>query len=141
MVDGKRTDDELRKLILPPADEALQALIADGFIEAIAVTAERPAARPGATAGQSASATASPPSAPVLAALTLDEVRKRAVRWINDKLGPYAESVSIKLERAKSRDDLRAALATAETLVQNQLGAARLAEFQRDVVALLPPPG
>lgn len=146
MVDGKRTDEELRKLILPPADEALQALIADGFIEAIAVTAERPTPRPGATAGQQAPsasvlAAAPPAAAPVLAALTPDEVRKRAVRWINDKLGPYAESVSIKLERAKSRDDLRAALATAETLVQNQLGAARLAEFQREIVALLPPSG
>lgn len=146
MVDGKRTDEELRKLILPPADEALQALINDGFIEAIGVTAERPAVRPSGTAGQQpapagAQAAAPPAVAPVLAALTPDEVRKRAVRWINDKLGPYAESVSIKLERAKSRDDLRAALATAETLVQNQLGAARLAEFQRDIVALLAPPG
>lgn len=146
MVDGRRTDDELRKMILPPAEESLQALIGEGFIEAIAVTADRPAVR---AAGPAAAAAptgapaplATPAVAPVMAVLTPDEVRKRAVRWVNDKLGPFAESVSIKLERAKSRDELRAALATAETLVQNQLGAARLAEFQREVVALLPPPG
>ena len=141
MVDGKRTDEELRKLILPPADEALQALMADGFIEAIAVTAERPTLRPTGAPAPAAPASAAPAPAPVLVALTPDEVRKRAVRWINDKLGPYAEIVSLKLERAKNRDELRAALASAETLIQNQLGAARLAEFQREVVALLPAPG
>ena len=141
MVDGKRTDEELRKLILPPADEALQALMADGFIEAIAVTAERPTLRPTGAPAPAAPASAAPAPAPVLVALTPDEVRKRAVRWINDKLGPYAEIVSLKLERAKNRDELRAALASAETLIENQLGAARLAEFQREVVALLPAPG
>ena len=144
MVDGKRTDDELRKMILPPAEEALHALIGEGFIEAIAVTAERPPLRAGAPAPAPAAtglAAAPPATTPVLTTLTPDEVRKRAVRWINDKLGPFAEAVSIKLERARSRDELRAALVTAETLVQNQLGAARLAEFQNDVVALLPPQG
>jgi hypothetical protein len=141
MVDGKRTDEELHKLILPPADEALQALMAEGFIEAIAVTAERPTLRPTGALAPAAPASAAPAPAPVLVALTPDEVRKRAVRWINDKLGPYAEIVSLKLERAKNRDELRAALASAETLIENQLGAARLAEFQRDVVALLAAPG
>lgn len=141
MVDGKRTDEELCKLILPPADEALQALMADGFIEAIAVTAERPTLRPTGAPASAAPASAAPAPPPVLVALTPDEVRKRAVRWINDKLGPYAEIVSLKLERARNRDELRAALASAETLIENQLGAARLAEFQRDVVALLAAPG
>ncbi|RZT95222.1 hypothetical protein [Rivibacter subsaxonicus] len=142
MVDGKRTDEELRKMILPPADETLQALIKDGFIEAIAVTADRPSPRATPAAGdpQPAAAPAqSAPTAPVLAALTADEVRKRAVRWINDKLGPVGEGLSIRLEKAKSREDLRTALASAENVVRDQLGAGRLAEFQRDVVSLLPP--
>jgi hypothetical protein len=41
MVDGKRTDDELRRLVLQKPDETLQALAEQGLIEVIAISAMR----------------------------------------------------------------------------------------------------
>jgi hypothetical protein len=121
VVDGKRTDDELCKLIAPPADEVLQALLEQGYIEVTSVTTVHvplPAAPP-------------PSSAPVV--LTLDETRRRAARWLSDALGPFADSLNLRIERARKPEDMRVALMSASSFVRHEKGAAKAVEFEKHV--------
>lgn len=120
LVDGKRSDDELGKLIPAPADEVLQALLEQGFIEVIGIGA--------ATAAAAPAQAASPVAAVVL---TPAETRQRAVRWLSNALGPYADPVNIKIEKSKTPEDLRAALTLGSNFARQQLGNARAAEFEQ----------
>jgi DNA-binding transcriptional ArsR family regulator len=122
LVDGKRSDEELAKLIPAPADGVLASLQADGFIEALAAPATPAPVNP----------TASPPSVAAVV-LTLDETRRRAVRWLSDHLGPYADPLNLRLEKVKTTEELRAALLLAVSFVRQQLGAARTQEFEQHV--------
>jgi hypothetical protein len=121
VVDGKRTDEDLRKLIAPPADEVLQALLEQGYIEMISVT----------TVHVALPATPTPATAPVV--LTLDETRRRAVRWISDALGPYGDPLNLRIERVRKPEDMRQALTLASAFIRQQLGAAKATEFERHV--------
>ncbi|MBA2721490.1 MAG: hypothetical protein H0W48_13815 [Methylibium sp.] len=125
LVDGKRSDAELRKLIPPPADEALQALLDLECIEAVGGTAASAASAP-ATAAAPAQA-----AAPVV--LTLVETCQRAVRWLSNNLGPYADPLSLRIEKAKNREDMRSALVLASSFVRQQRGAASATEFEQHV--------
>lgn len=124
LVDGKRSDEELRKLIAPPADDTLQALLEQGHIEVIAVKAVH-VVLPAEAA----------PATPLVNAvvLTLQETRQRAVRWMSAHLGPYADSTNIRVEKAKTPEAMQAALALAVTVVRQQLGEAKAAEFEQHV--------
>ncbi len=122
-VDGKRSDAELASMIQQQATETLHALAGQGFIEVLTIDA---APAPSAPAVVSAAAPLRPPApataaAPAPAAPDLQARRREAVRAVNDLLGPAAESVALRLERARNVDELRAALQAA---VQT-IGAAR----------------
>ncbi len=105
LVDGRRSDGELGQLIRPPADEVLAALLAEGFIEAL------------------------PGAAPIM--LTLDEVRRRALHWLGDALGPSGDPLTLRIETARTVDELRTALDQADRFVQQQLGIARSQAFRQ----------
>lgn len=122
LVDGKRSDEELAKLIPAPVEGVLASLQADGFIEALAAPATAAAV----------TQTAAPPSVAAVV-LTLDETRRRAVRWLSDHLGPYADPLNLRLEKVKTAEELRAALLLAVSFVRQQLGAARAQEFEQHV--------
>lgn len=126
LVDGRRDDTELRKLIPPPADEALQALLDQGFIEVVGISAAAAAAMPA-----SAPAATAPPAPAVV--LTPAETRQRAVRWLSNALGPYADPINLRIEKTKTPEDLRAALELGGNFVRQQLGAARAAEFEKHI--------
>jgi|CXWK01.1.fsa_nt_gi hypothetical protein len=113
MVDGKRSVDELRKLITNQPDECLVALLEQGFIEAAEVaTAPKPTAPPA-------------PAAPASGTITpgVDALRRQAVRELNELLGPMGEAVAIKLEGAKSLEQLRHSLGIARDILANSRGA------------------
>jgi hypothetical protein len=133
LVDGKRTDEELRKLIALQADEALQALLDHKLIEAMPAPQGRPALRPAPAA--SAGTDAAPPatSAPAEAGPARDfpTLRKDAVRAVNDLLGPMGEMIALKLEQSKSADDLRTTLERAVTVIGNARGGAAAVQFAR----------
>lgn len=125
-VDGKRSDAELAAMIQQQATETLHALAGQGFIEVLTVAAGPVA--PGPVAAAAPLRPAPPPLSPTPAtapvaspAPDLQARRREAVRAVNDLLGPAAESVAVRLERARNVDELRAALSTA---VQT-IGAAR----------------
>lgn len=116
-VDGKRSDTELAAMIQQQATETLHALAGQGFIEVLTVSS---APAPAAAVPQRAPAP--PPAAPVGGAgPDLTTRRREAVRAVNDLLGPAGASAAVRLERAGTLDDLRAALASAVQTV----GAAR----------------
>lgn len=127
LIDGKRNDEELRKLIAAQPEETLQALQDEGFIEVAVVTPDKPAAR-------SAGAAATAPAVSGSEARTPEESRRRAVRWISDRMGPLGDMVNMRIEAAKSPDELQAALLSARNVIRDQLGAARALEFQDEII-------
>jgi hypothetical protein len=102
LVDGKRSDAELNAMVMQPA-QTLAALLEQGFIEVAGTTAVREASRP-ATAPAAAAA----PGRTAAAGVADFESRRRAaVRELNELLGPAAESLAIRIEKAKSLEELR----------------------------------
>lgn len=110
LVDGRKTDGEISKLILADAASALSTLLDQGFIEAVRTRVDVPPA------------VVTAPSQP---AMSVDTLKREAVRYLLDKLGPNAERLAIKLERAKNLAEVQPLLATA---VQALRGGGRNAQ-------------
>lgn len=129
LVDGKRSDNELRKMILQQPDEALAALIEQGFIELYAEMADalpRPRPLPLAAVAPAAPVVA-PVSAP--AGKPFEQQRREAVRAFTDCVGPMAEALAMKMEKARSSDELRPLLETARQIIGNSRGGAAAEQF------------
>jgi hypothetical protein len=122
LVDGRRSDDDLRALIAGDAVEVLGALLADGYIEVIASTPPPRAAPPAAA----------PPPVPAAAGASprkFEELRRMAVRYLNDQMGPSGESVALKIEKAQNVRELTAQLETATQYLRASRGEAVAREF------------
>lgn len=117
MVDGKRDLAALSALVPQQAEEALNELMGQGFIEAFG---DAPPAAP--TAAPSA-ATASTPSAPS-APLDFEKLRREAVRALTDVAGPAAETVALRMEKARNLDELRPLITQAAQTVASMRGRA-----------------
>jgi hypothetical protein len=132
MLDGRRSDDEVRKLI-PQADDTLRLLDEQGFIEVIGITQDAPPPRPaGAAAARPADVVppAPPrPSAPPMPGRDFDTTRAQAVRLFTDLVGPMAEALAIKMERARSPDELRTLVQTAQRIIGNTRGEQAAADY------------
>jgi hypothetical protein len=126
LVDGKRSEDELRKVILQQPDEALQALLEQGLIEVAAVTQARPRPEP-ATAPTPLGTPAV--SAPAPLAPEFATLRREAVHALNETLGPMGETLALKMEKAASLAELRPLLETAVTVIGNARGGGAAARF------------
>lgn len=122
LVDGKRNDEELGRLILQ-SGEALQALLEAGLIEVVA----RPASK--ATARESEPEAPAAAAAPAVSPVQFEARRREAVRAVNDLLGPQAETLALKLERAGDADQLREALERAVAYIANARGGGAAAQF------------
>ena len=133
LVDGRRSDDDLRTLLQQNTDETLLSLVADGFIEVVSVS-DAPGPRatapaPGAARVPAAGA-AAPPASITLSDRDLATVRRDAVRALTDELGPLAESVALRIERSRSFDELRPLLQRAAQMVETARGAAAAQVFR-----------
>ena len=118
LVDGKRDDAELNKLIVQ-AEETLQGLLDGGLIEVISTTpAKEDAVEPAPARDK-----------PSPAVEDIDSLRREAVRALNDLLGPGAESLALRLERAADPEELRAALERAVTYIGNARGGGAAVQF------------
>ncbi len=125
LVDGKRDAAALGALV-PQADDLLTELLAQGFVETAAEAGAEAAPRP---APPPAAAPARPPAAapapaPKAASVSgdFDTLRRNAVRALNDELGPAAETLAIRIERARSMAELRPLLVQAAQAVANMRG-------------------
>ncbi len=143
MIDGRRSDEDVRKLIPQYGDETLRLLDEQGFIEIIGITQDLPAARPmnGAAAARpmngasaplpppAAAPAAPPPAAPAISPREFEATRAQAVRLFTDMVGPMAEALAIKMERARSPDELRTLVQTAQRIIGNARGGQAAAEY------------
>ena len=131
VVDGRKTDDELRPLLGPAADETLRALVEQGFIAASAVL-DPPAPRPQERQQVVVAAT----SADALdSADNLAQVRREAVRMLTQWLGPAAEGLAIRMERAKTAAELRPLLEIGFQAIRSARGAGPADEFAARFIA------
>ena len=135
LVDGKRSESDLSKLV-QQADETLQALLEQGLIEAVATTSSKasrdagPPSVPGPASVPGPMSVPGPSSLPGgTAVLDLATTRREAVRAINDLLGPEAEMLALKIERANDELALRAALERAVAYIANARGGGAAAQF------------
>lgn len=114
LADGKRDVDDLKTLVTQQADETLRALVEQGFIEAVGETVPPPAAA--APAGTVASG-------------ELENTRRAAVRALTDSIGPAAEMMSIKMEKAKNLAELTPLLRQATQTIAAMRGRAAAEAF------------
>lgn len=144
LVDGKRSDDDLRAMLSQQAEETLAALAAEGFIEEVAVVAPAPAAasrKVAVAAGDSSvfpissgAAPTLPPGVPSTLAVSIPPSelasRKRdATRAINDLLGPMGESLSLKIEKARTGEEFRQVLEAALPIIASARGRSEATAF------------
>jgi hypothetical protein len=134
LVNGKRDSADLKLLISQQGEETLQALVDQGFIEAVGETvhAAPPAAPPVAAAPAAAYAAATP---------DFVTLRRDAVRALNDALGPAAESLAIRMEKSHDETELRPLLTQAAKLVAGARGQAAAEAFAARFPSAAPPPG
>jgi hypothetical protein len=129
LVDGKRDVADLKTLITQQADETLQALAEQGFIEPVGETAPPPPPRPAPapapapTPAPAAEAGASPSD--------FDSTRRAAVRALNEQLGPSAEALSIKMEKARNLGELVPLLVQGAQAIANLRGRAAAEAFAK----------
>ena len=121
LVDGKRDAEDLKALVTVQAEECLQALSEQGFIEAVGETVRN----------VPAPAVAAPAAPAYLASQAADVagLRRAAVRALNDALGPAAESLAMRLERARTLEELRPLFAQGAKLMAAARGQAAAADF------------
>lgn len=113
VVDGQRNEHELRALISQDAEGVLATLLAQGFIEAHGTVRGAP-----------------PPAEPAArAAPDWQEQRRKAVRFLNEHLGPTAESLVLKIEKCGSIHELGPHLEVAEGFLRSARGVAVAREF------------
>ncbi len=121
LVDGKRDEEELARLI-QNADETLRALLEAELIAAVA-------GKPGRSSKPAELDEAPPAEPPGMSAVELATARRDAVRALNDLLGPEAESLALRMERAADADQLRVALERAVQYIANARGGGAAANF------------
>lgn len=124
LVDGRRDVNDLKPLLMQQAEETLGTLAEQGFIEAVGESAPPPppaAPPPPAPASKAASS----------AGTDFDNTRRAAVRALNDLLGPAAESIAMKMEKARNLAELMPLLTQAAQSIASMRGRAAAEEFAR----------
>lgn len=124
LVDGKRDVEDLKALVTVQAEECLQALSEQGFIEAVGETVRN--------APAPAVAAPAPPAygaSPATSVADVDGLRRAAVRALNDALGPGAETLAMRLERARTLEELQLLFAQGAKLLAAARGQAAAAAF------------
>jgi hypothetical protein len=136
LVVGKRSDEELHKLILQEPAQTLRWLSEQALIEAIGVAP--PAARPAQGAPQSAAPAPGTPlsaparePAPALRAEEFKAWRADMVRSFTDAVGPMSEALALKMERARDEAELRPLAQMAQRIIANARGAQAAGEFSQ----------
>ncbi len=118
LVDGRKSDDELARLILADPAPTLASLLADGFIEVVTTLAERPAERQAEREAVAARSSGSSGSVP------FESLRRDAVRELNHQIGPLAEALALKIERATASAEMQPLLLQATEMLRRLRGNA-----------------
>lgn len=125
LVDGKRSTDELARLSPSPAElqQSFAQLLELGMIEPLP-----PPAGPEAASVATPSAAAAPARI-----VTLAEAQRAAVRGLTNLLGPTADDLCLRIEGARTAQDLLVVIKRAEIAVRTARGAQAAAAFMADM--------
>lgn len=130
IVDGRRDVEALQAMLGYAPTDALNELLSYGLIETVPQRAGSQTPAPTETAPPATAST--PPAA--LDTAALEQLRKDAVRALNDALGPAAETTAIRMERARSEAELRTLVQRAADMIAgvrgNAAGRAYAERFQ-----------
>jgi hypothetical protein len=132
LIDGKTTDDDLIRMILGDTEEILQTLLNMAYIEVISVSREVPI--PPEVVESHKAPAQSVPTSPV----SFQTHRLQALRFLNDQLGPEAESIAIRIEKTKNWDECRPVLLVAQQAISLSRGNSLGLEFARRFIEPLP---
>jgi hypothetical protein len=124
LVDGRRDVNDLKPLITQQAEETLQALAEQGFIEAVGETVPPPPP-------PAPPAPAPAPGAAPAGGADFDGTRRAAVRALNDLIGPAAETMAIKMEKARNLGELVPLLMQAAQTIAAMRGRAAAEAFAK----------
>jgi len=134
LVDGKKSDDELSRMILLDPAGTLSSLLADGFIEVLATLADPPPGR----APLAPVSGAAPVRQNLGSTAGVDALRRDAVRQLNDQLGPHAESLALRIERARTMPELQPLLVQGAQILKSLKGSAAAEAFTARFVGTPP---
>lgn len=122
LVDGKRSEVDLAKLILQQPTETLTALAEQGFIEWIATLAPVPAPPQFSVPAAAPPPTAAAAAATAATGLDLTTRRRDAARLFIDLVGPMADALAVRMERAGNHEDLVVLIELAQKVIANTRG-------------------
>ena len=135
MMDGKRTVDELAVYVRAGEIGAIiTQLESEGLAEkagAVAATTVAPPAITELAPPETPTVAPPVPEGRDLGPITLEEVKRRAVRELNDRLGPEADVMAMRIEACRSIDEFRERVRDAERFVTAALGAAAAQDYLR----------
>jgi hypothetical protein len=138
MIDGKRTVDDLSILARPgEIESAIASLESGGLIQRLsyqgAIDVPTINGRDG-DAGFS-SGFGGPSTSGGLDerenSITLEDVKRRAVRGLHDRLGAEADSLAMRIEACRSVEEFRSCVREAERLISNVLGFGAAQDYLR----------
>jgi hypothetical protein len=138
LVDGRRSEDDLAKLVAADAPQVLRTLLDDGYIEAVLAPAPKPAtaapvappaaARPGAPVNSVPGVLSMPPS-------QFAQTKRDAVRMLTEQVGPMAEALALKIEKAGNTAELHQLLEVGRQVLGNTRGRAAAEAFAQRFLA------
>jgi predicted dinucleotide-utilizing enzyme len=131
MMDGKRTLDELAVLVKPGEIDAIVTQLESAGLAQKANEAAAPADGRGVEPEPPATVATTVIDERELSPITLEEAKRRAVRELNERLGPEAEVIALRIEACRTIEEFRERVREAERFVATALGAAGAQDYLR----------
>ena len=136
MIDGKRTIDDLSVLgKQDDIEQAIASLESGGLIQRVAYQSaiDVPTIN-GRDTDAFSNAIGGPNTSGGLDErdqnpMTLDEVKRRAVRGLHDRLGPEADTLAMRIESCRTIEEFRYRVREAERLISTALGPGAAQEY------------
>lgn len=136
MIDGKRTVDDLSILAKPgEIENAITSLESNGLIQRTSYQGaiDVPTINGRDTESGFSSALGGPTTVDIDQRdpnpITLEEVKRRAVRGLHDRLGPDADAMAARIESCRTIEEFRYRVREAERLISTALGAGAAQDF------------
>lgn len=137
MIDGKRTVEDLSIVVKPGEIESVIAkLESGGLIQLVSLhssldvpTINGRDTESGQNSALSAPSTTGASYERDPSPITLEEVKRRAVRGLHDRLGPEADTLAIRIENCRTIEEFRYRVREAERVISMALGPAAAQEY------------
>lgn len=133
LVDGRRSEDELSKLVSSDAAQVLRGLLDEGYVELMAPAPPKPAPAPAAAAP--AAATVSGPGVLSMPPSMIAATKRESVRMLTEQIGPMAEALALKIERAGNAAELHGLLEIGRQVLGNTRGRVAAEAFAQRFLA------